>query len=142
MKSLNSDNCGLCSSQKYPIIWSNDLLRIVLINDQNYRGYCRVDLINHIKEMSDLDEKIRHKLMVKIFQVEKIIKQYLNPDKINLASLGNITPHLHWHIIPRYFEDNHFPDSIWSEKKRNITNEFSKEEENKFIENIKYNLNN
>jgi|TARA_B110000037_G_C17003078_1_gene458064 diadenosine tetraphosphate (Ap4A) HIT family hydrolase len=92
--------------------------------------------------MSDLDEKIRHKLMVKIFQVEKIIKQYLNPDKINLASLGNITPHLHWHIIPRYFEDNHFPDSIWSEKKRNITNEFSKEEENKFIENIKYNLNN
>ena len=65
-----------------------------------------------------------------------------HPDKINLASLGNITPHLHWHIIPRYFEDNHFPDSIWSEKKRNITNEFSKEEENKFIENIKYNLNN
>ena len=142
MKSLNSDNCALCSSHKYPIIWANDLFRIVLINDQNYRGYCRVDLINHIKEMSDLDEAIRNEFMGVIFQMEKIVKEYLQPDKINLASLGNITPHLHWHIIPRYFEDNHFPDSIWSEKKRNITNEFSKEEENKFIENIKYNLNN
>ena len=92
MKSLNSDNCVLCSSQKYPIIWANDLLRIVLINDQNYRGYCRVDLINHVKEMADLDEEIRNEFMGVIFQMEKIIKEYLQPDKINLASLGNITP--------------------------------------------------
>ena len=120
MKSLNSDNCALCSSHKYPIIWANDLFRIVLINDQNYRGYCRVDLINHIKEMSDLDEAIRNEFMGVIFQMEKIVKEYLQPDKINLASLGNITPHLHWHIIPRYLSDNHFPDSIWSEKKEII----------------------
>jgi diadenosine tetraphosphate (Ap4A) HIT family hydrolase len=68
-----------------------------------------------------------------IFQTEQIIKEYLHPDKINLASLGNITPHLHWHIIPRYFNDNHFPDSIWSKKKRSDTNEFSKDEEIEFI---------
>ena len=83
MKSLNSDNCDLCSSQKYPIIWANDLLRIVLINDQNYKGYCRVDLIDHIKEMSDLDEAIRNEFMGVIFQMENIVKEYLQPDKIN-----------------------------------------------------------
>ena len=125
MKSLNSDNCALCSSQKYPIIWANDVLRVVLINDQNYRGYCRVDLINHVKEMVDLDEETRNEFMGVIFQMEKYIKEYLQPDKINLASLGNKTPHLHWHIIPRYFSDNHFPDSIWSKKKRNSINKFS-----------------
>ena len=141
MKSLNSDNCDLCSSQKYPIIWANDLLRIVLINDQNYRGYCRVDLINHIKEMSDLDEAIRNEFMGVIFQMEKIVKEYLQPDKINLASLGNITPHLHWHIIPRYLSDNHFPDSIWSEKKRNDINKFSKVQELEFIKYVKDKLN-
>ena len=141
MKSLNSDNCVLCSSQKYPIIWVNDLLRIVLINDQNYRGYCRVDLINHVKEMADLDEETRNKFMVVIFQTEKIIKEYLQPDKINLASLGNITPHLHWHIIPRYLSDNHFPDSIWSEKKRNNINKFSKVQELKFIKHVNNKLN-
>ena len=141
MKSLNSDNCALCSSHKYPIIWANDLLRIVLINDQNYRGYCRVDLINHIKEMSDLDEAIRNEFMGVIFQTEKIIKEYLQPDKINLASLGNITPHLHWHIIPRYLSDNHFPESIWSEKKRNDINKFSKVQELEFIKYVNNKLN-
>ena len=141
MKSLNSDNCALCSSHKYPIIWANDLFRIVLINDQNYRGYCRVDLINHIKEMSDLDEAIRNEFMGVIFQMEKIVKEYLQPDKINLASLGNITPHLHWHIIPRYLSDNHFPDSIWSEKKRNNINKFSKVQELKFIKHVNNKLN-
>ena len=141
MKSLNSDNCVLCSSQKYPIIWVNDLLRIVLINDQNYRGYCRVDLINHVKEMADLNEETRNEFMRVIFQIEKIIKEYLQPDKINLASLGNITPHLHWHIIPRYLSDNHFPDSIWSEKKRNAINKFSKVQELKFIKHVNNKLN-
>ena len=141
MKSLNSDNCALCSSQKYPIIWANNLLRIVLINDQNYRGYCRVDLINHVKEMVDLDEETRNEFMGVIFQMEKYIKEYLQPDKINLASLGNITPHLHWHIIPRYLSDNHFPDSIWSEKKRNDINKFSKVQELKFIKHVNNKLN-
>ena len=141
MKSLNSDNCALCSSQKYPIIWANNLLRIVLINDQNYRGYCRVDLINHVKEMADLDEETRNEFMGVIFKTEKIIKEYLQPDKINLASLGNITPHLHWHIIPRYLSDNHFPDSIWSEKKRNAINKFSKVQELEFIKYVNNKLN-
>ena len=141
MKSLNSDNCVLCSSQKYPIVWANDLLRIVLINDQNYRGYCRVDLINHVKEMADLDEETRNEFMGVIFQTEKIIKEYLQPDKINLASLGNITPHLHWHIIPRYFSDNHFPDSICIKKKRNEINKFSKIQEFKFIKYVNNKLN-
>ena len=141
MKSLNSDNCVLCSSQKYPIIWVNDLLRIVLINDQNYRGYCRVDLINHVKEMGDLNEETRNEFMKVIFQTEKFIKEYLQPDKINLASLGNVTPHLHWHIIPRYFSDNHFPDSIWSKKKRNGINKFSKVQELEFIKCLNNKLN-
>ena len=141
MKSLNSDNCALCSSQKYPIIWANNLLRIVLINDQNYRGYCRVDLINHVKEMTDLDEETRNEFMGVIFQPEKIIKEYLQPDKINLASLGNITPHLHWHIIPRYFFDNHFPNSIWGKKKRIDINKFSKVQELEFIKYVNNKLN-
>jgi len=141
LKSLNSLNCALCSSQKYPIIWANNLLRIVLINDQNYRGYCRVDLINHVKEMVDLDEETRNEFMGVIFQMEKYIKEYLQPDKINLASLGNKTPHLHWHIIPRYFSDNHFPDSIWSKKKRNGINKFSKAQELKFIKYVNNKLN-
>ena len=42
----------------------------------------------------------------------------LEPHKINLASFGNLTPHLHWHVIPRFEDDPHFPNSIWGERQR------------------------
>jgi diadenosine tetraphosphate (Ap4A) HIT family hydrolase len=42
----------------------------------------------------------------------------MQPDKVNLATLGNVVPHLHWHVIPRYKEDSCFPASVWSEKQR------------------------
>jgi diadenosine tetraphosphate (Ap4A) HIT family hydrolase len=76
-----------------------------------------------------------------VIKVEKFINIYLKPDKINLASLGNITPHVHWHIIPRYFNDKHFPESIWSEKKNSDINEFSEDEEKKFIDYLNNKLN-
>ena len=46
--------------------------------------------------------------------VEAALRELLHPDKINLASLGNMTPHLHWHVIPRFRDDPHFPNAIWS----------------------------
>ena len=46
------------------------------------------------------------------------IKIFYKPDKINLACLGNLTPHIHWHVIPRFYDDNHFPGSIWSQQKK------------------------
>lgn len=141
MKSHNSNNCILCETQKYPSIWSNKLFRVLLINDHNYPGYCRVDLINHVEEMTDLDDETRNKFMGVIFKIEKLIMEYLKPDKMNLASLGNVTPHLHWHIIPRYLNDNHFPESIWSKQNKYDAKEFSVSEEIKFISFIKNKLN-
>lgn len=45
----------------------------------------------------------------------------MHPDKINLAQLGNMVPHLHWHLIPRYKDDTHFPESIWGMQQRKIS---------------------
>jgi diadenosine tetraphosphate (Ap4A) HIT family hydrolase len=42
----------------------------------------------------------------------------MQPDKINLASLGNVVPHLHWHVIPRFADDAHFPSPIWASPQR------------------------
>ena len=38
------------------------------------------------------------------------------PDHINIASLGNVMPHLHWHIIPRYRADPRWGGPIWPEE--------------------------
>jgi diadenosine tetraphosphate (Ap4A) HIT family hydrolase len=75
-------------------------------------------LIAHKKEMTDLDEPLQFQIMRCVFKVETILRKIFHPEKINLASLGNKTPHVHWHIIPRFKEDTHFPNSHWGEKLR------------------------
>ena len=53
-----------------------------------------------------------------VFATEAALRDLIRPDKINLASLGNTTPHLHWHVIPRFRDDRHFPRPVWAEPSR------------------------
>jgi diadenosine tetraphosphate (Ap4A) HIT family hydrolase len=46
------------------------------------------------------------------------VRNIMLPEKINLACLGNMTPHLHWHVIPRYLDDAHFPSPVWAQAQR------------------------
>ena len=85
------------------------------MNDADYPAYCRVELKAHLKEMTDLTPADRTKTMNVVFAVETAIREVIQPDKVNLASLGNKTPHVHWHVIPRFENDKHFPNSHWGE---------------------------
>jgi len=68
--------------------------------------------------MSDLAEPDRSRLLTAVNVVERALREVLVPDKVNLASLGNQVPHLHWHIIPRFADDAHFPQPIWATRQR------------------------
>jgi diadenosine tetraphosphate (Ap4A) HIT family hydrolase len=57
-------------------------------------------------------------LMDVLWQVELVVRDVMQPDKINLASFGNMVPHLHWHVIPRYTDDVHFPQPVWGQVQR------------------------
>jgi diadenosine tetraphosphate (Ap4A) HIT family hydrolase len=57
--------------------------------------------------------------------VERALRAVMQPHKINVASLGNLTPHLHWHVIPRYEDDPHFPRPVWAERLRAADSERS-----------------
>jgi diadenosine tetraphosphate (Ap4A) HIT family hydrolase len=94
------------------------LLRVVLVHEADYPGFCRVIMNAHVKEMSDLTPTQRARVMAVVFETESQLREALRPDKINLASLGNLTPHLHWHVIPRWRDDPHFPGSIWGPRLR------------------------
>ena len=110
--------CVFCNSVGGELLWQNDLCRIVLVDDPNYIGFCRVILNKHVKEMTDLSEAERLSIMQITFAVEQVLRDVLQPTKINLASLGNKTPHIHWHVIPRFETDVHFPETIWSAEVR------------------------
>lgn len=108
-----STTCALCQPSAQLILWQDEFCRVVLLNDADYPAYCRVELKEHVKEMTDLAPADRARTMKVVFAVETAIREVIQPDKINLASLGNKTPHMHWHIIPRFENDKHFPNSHW-----------------------------
>jgi diadenosine tetraphosphate (Ap4A) HIT family hydrolase len=68
--------------------------------------------------MTDLPDDDRAHVMRVVFAVESVLREHLEPLKINLASFGNAVPHLHWHVIPRYADDPHFPQPAWGEPLR------------------------
>lgn len=110
--------CELCEKIGGELLWQDAFCRVILVDDQDYRGFCRVIWQTHTKEMSDLSAVQQNRLMRVVFAVEAALRDTLKPDKINLASLGNMVPHLHWHVIPRFRDDKHFPNPIWGEAQR------------------------
>jgi diadenosine tetraphosphate (Ap4A) HIT family hydrolase len=97
------------------VLWQDGFCRVTLVGDADYPGFCRVILERHMSEMTDLSAPERARLMDTVFAAEAALREVLAPDKINLASLGNVVAHLHWHVIPRYRDDRHFPKPIWAE---------------------------
>ncbi len=110
--------CPLCTGPGGRILWRDNFCRVVLADEPDYPAFCRVILNAHVKEMSDLDTASRRRLMDVVHAVETALRALLDPDKINLASLGNVVPHVHWHVIPRYADDAHFPDPVWAAPRR------------------------
>lgn len=99
----------------------DDLLRVVLVEDADYPGFCRVIWTAHVREMTDLPAAQRAHLMAAVWAVEAALREIMQPHKINLACLGNMTPHLHWHVIPRFADDRHFPAPVWAPIQRDAT---------------------
>lgn len=114
----DSATCELCVSPGGEVLWDDGFARVVLIGDADHPGFCRVILNDHAKEMTDLAEADRARLMGIVYAVEGLLRELLAPEKINLASFGNVVPHLHWHVIPRFSDDPHFPNSVWSARVR------------------------
>jgi diadenosine tetraphosphate (Ap4A) HIT family hydrolase len=111
--------CELCEQQGDVLVRHKDW-RIVMVDDAHYPGFCRVIWNHHVKEMTDLSSTQRAELMDVVWRLEAIIRDVMQPHKINLASLGNVVPHLHWHLIPRYTDDMHFPNPIWGKVERSV----------------------
>jgi len=110
--------CELCENAGGEILWEDDFCRATWAYEPDHPGLCRVIWDRHVKEMTDLTPAERERLMRVVFAVEQALLKVVAPDKVNVASLGNRVPHIHWHVIPRFNDDPHFPNSIWGEKLR------------------------
>lgn len=114
--------CDLCTLLAAPpegaVIWSDDALSVVAVDEPGYPGFTRVVWNAHVKEMTDLAPGERDRVMRAVWAVEGALRDVLAPHKVNVASFGNMTPHVHWHVIPRHADDAHFPNPTWGAKQR------------------------
>ena len=108
-------NCELCRPAGGEVLWTSSRCRVIAVEDPAYPGYCRVIWNSHRVELSDLSPSDQAYLMRVVAAVEGVLRHLYQPDKINLAAFGNVVPHLHWHIIPRWRADKHFPNPVWGE---------------------------
>lgn len=111
-------DCPLCTARDAPALWRDDRLRVIVAGDRDYPGFLRVVWQDHVREMTDLAPADRTHCLRVVLAVEQALRDTLRPDKVNLASLGNQVPHLHWHVIPRFADDAHFPDPVWAARQR------------------------
>lgn len=110
--------CELCVTPGGPVLWQDAHCCVVLVEEPGYPGFCRVIWNAHVAEMSDLNDKERAHCMTVVFAVERVLRTAMQPLKINVASLGNKVAHVHWHVIPRFRDDPHFPEPIWGARQR------------------------
>lgn len=130
--------CPMCLQVNNPEILANRIIHEFehgiwyLANNQFYYGYSILMVKKHVREWHEIPLAICMSLNENLRAIASTIQQKLNPHKINLASLGNIVEHLHWHIIPRYLSDpNHtmapdftLPDSLTEEMIADLRSKF------------------
>lgn len=70
------------------------------------------------KEFSECTPQEKEAIWSALDTIEKLLISYYAPEKINIASFGNMLPHVHWHIMARFKEDSCFPEPMWGNVQR------------------------
>lgn len=110
--------CPLCAEDGGVLVWRGERLRVIRAQEAGFPAFYRVVWNAHVAEFSDLTAAERAHCMDAVVLVEQALRQHLSPTKVNIAALGNMVPHLHWHVIARFDWDSHFPSPVWAAAQR------------------------
>lgn len=115
-----SSGCELCATEGGLPVLRRGGFRVIRATDADFPAFYRVVWNAHVTEWTDLALPERELCMQAVAAVETVLREALRPTKINLASLGNVVPHLHWHVIARFDWDSHFPQPVWGSVQRSV----------------------
>lgn len=107
-------NCPLCSSPGGRLVEQASGWRVVAIEEHPLAGFHRLICTDHVQEWRHLSPGQRQQIGEALAAWEHRLTEQWHPDKFNLASLGNVVPHLHWHLMPRWRTDPWWPNPIWA----------------------------
>lgn len=111
-------SCPLCEDVGGRLVHEAANFRVIHASEAGFPAFYRVVWRAHVREFSELAKEDRALCMEAVTVVEQAMRDLLAPTKINLAALGNVVPHLHWHVIARFDWDSHFPSPVWAGPQR------------------------
>ena len=95
------------------LVGSFELCLLLLSKDANYPWFILVPQVEGVSEIHHLSKTQRNQLMVESCTLSEALVDGFDPDKLNVASLGNMVPQLHIHHIVRYRQDRAWPGPVW-----------------------------
>ena len=120
MAADKAPGCELCEAPGGVPVAQGTAWRVIRAVDADFPAFYRVVWNTHVAEFSDLPAAARERCMQLVAAVERVLVARLAPTKVNLAALGNMVPHLHWHVVARFDWDSHFPQPVWGARQRDV----------------------
>jgi len=111
---MKHPGCPLCEGPGGELVFQGAALRVIRTGEGGFPAFYRVVWNEHVRELSDLAPADRALCLEAVVAVEQALRAHLRPAKVNLASLGNMVAHLHWHVVARFEWDSHFPAPVWA----------------------------
>ena len=130
------------SNEHWDLVARQAASSLYLAVNQTYRGQCLLILdIRHATRPEELSKEEWGTFCADLYAAEVAIAKAVKPDHINVAALGNVIPHLHWHIIPRYRGDPRWGAPIWPTNLKDIPDtRLSEADRNRLLQDIKNGL--
>lgn len=90
-----------------------DLCRVLLMNDSQFPWVILVPMVPNVGEIIELNDEQQWQLHQESAFISRILQGEFQPDKLNIAALGNVVNQLHVHHVARYITDCAWPAPIW-----------------------------
>ncbi|HTO68948.1 MAG TPA: HIT family protein [Myxococcota bacterium] len=117
---VRGESCPLCapraeSSSEWDFVAKLSIASLYLAKNQTYTGQCILIFDpRHAARPDELSREEWARFAEDSRRASNAVMRAARPDHVNLASLGNVVPHLHWHVIPRYLGDARWGAPIWT----------------------------
>jgi diadenosine tetraphosphate (Ap4A) HIT family hydrolase len=112
---MNCPFCPATADDDQLLIARLECCDLLLNRDQFFAGYCLLVSRRHVSELFHLSPAERQTMMEEVSRVAAALASLYLPAKMNYELLGNMVPHIHWHLVPRHLRDPLWPRPIWSE---------------------------
>ncbi|MBV9868270.1 MAG: HIT family protein [Abitibacteriaceae bacterium] len=121
---IHQENCEICEriaqckAGEHPgFILEMETGYAVLGDSQFFRGYSLLLCKTPATELDELTPEIRLKYLEEMALLAEAVRKVVQPHKLNYECLGNMVHHLHWHIFPRYSDDEQREKPVWAHDK-------------------------